>query len=116
MKNTARSQIEALLSYYSAFRAVGHTTTMLKGAENTDCVIITATEKQAKYMQERLPENRTVLSLTSLDTHLLGMTKPIALDNDAIIVMLSRLLEEIETRDKRLREAKTVLKALSETI
>ena len=116
MKNTARSQIEALLSYYSAFRAVGHTTTMLKGAENTDCVIIAATEAQAKYIRERLPENRTVLSLSSLDTHLYGMTKPIALDMDAIIVMLSRLLDEIDERDNRLQEAKTVLKALSETI
>lgn len=116
MKNTARSQIEALLSYYSAFRAVGHTTTMLKGAENTDCVIIAATEAQARYIRERLPENRTILSLSSLDTHLYGMTKPIALDNAAIIVMLSRLLDEIDERDNRLQEAKIALKALSENI
>ena len=116
MKNTARSQIEALLSYYSAFRAVGHTTTMLKGAENTDCVIIAATEAQARYIRERLPENRTVLSLSSLDTHLYGMTKPIALDNAAIIVMLSRLLDEIDERDNRLQEVKIALKALSENI
>ena len=116
MKGTAKSQIEALIAYYYSRRAVGHTTTMLKGAENTDCVIITATEKQAKYIRERLSENRTVLSLNSLDTHLYGLDKPIALDNDAIIVMLSRLMEEIETRDNRLREAKIALKALSETI
>ena len=116
MKSTAKSQIEALIAYYHSRRYIGHTTTMLKGAENTDCVIITATEKQARYMKERLTENHTVLSLTSLDTQLYGLTKPIALDNDAIIVMLSRLLEEIDTRDNRLREAKIALRALSDTI
>ena len=116
MKSTAKSQIEALIAYYHSRRAIGHTTTMLKGAENTDCVIITATEKQARYMKERLPENRTVLSLTSIDTQLYGLNKPIALDNDAIIVMLSRLLEEIDMRDQKLDGLKRMLKSISDNI
>ena len=114
MNTTAKAQIEALLQYYRTNRAVGHTTTMIEGAANTDCIVIVANEKQA-YIRERLT-GQTVLSINNLNQRLRGMNKPLAIDNSAIYLILQRLLEEIDDRDQKLLEVKQALRNLSDNI
>lgn len=115
--NTARKQVKALINYYLTNRAVGHTTAMIDGViKNTDTIVVVTNEGQAKNMRQRIPDH-SVMTLTNLDQQLAGIhDRPIVLDNDAIFLLLARLLEEIDNRDSRLEEAKKMLHWMAQTI
>jgi hypothetical protein len=92
-----RNILVALVNYYDFTRQVGHTTTLLKGANNTDCLTIFPTLKMAKYCNRREKDSISLHNISKLR----GLKKPIAIDNAALYTILKEALNEID----RLNEA-----------
>ena len=44
--------LESLKTYFELTRQVGHTTAMLKGADNCDCLVLVHNNEMGKHLQE----------------------------------------------------------------
>jgi ribosomal protein L37E len=71
-----------ILRYYALNRRVGHTHAMLKGAENTDCIVLTANQRHAEQLKKQSPH----INFASIGQYdkLLGTKKPLLLDHFTI--------------------------------
>jgi hypothetical protein len=79
--------LEVICDYYSMSRQAGHTMAMLKGAEQTDAIILAANRDHAAYLT-RLVDNPSktivIIPLTTPDElreRLRGYRRPLVIDN-----------------------------------
>lgn len=99
IKETLRN----LRDYIAATRQVGHTTAMIRGAQNVDSVIVLAhTQHHAALLQKQLP-NATVKAITN-PTAVIGMNKPLVVDNATLWEICGGALAEIERLEHRIEE------------
>lgn len=95
--------LEVIRNYLTTNRRVGHTSAMMRGAENVDNVLVlAANHQQSKMLQQNLP-HAEVVSITS-GACLTGKTKPIVMDNETIWQICDRALKEIERLETLLAE------------
>lgn len=100
-----KKQLEDLIYYYMATRAVGHTTLLKKGTDNYDkpyCVLTHNTEAGSVLGFDR----KNIITLNSLD-RLRGSARPMAIDNGAMIELLINAIMRIENLEE---ENKKLLK------
>jgi hypothetical protein len=89
------SKLDILLCYYIATRAVGHTHTLIHGAdEQTNGTVVLAVNM--KYAEEiaRQCYQATPVSWSGLE-RLRGQRKPLVIDNSAMLCLLSEAVVEI---------------------
>ena len=94
-------KLESLLYYYMATRKVGHTTLLKKGTDNYEkpfCVLTHNTET-ARILGF---SPKDTVSLYSLD-RLRGSSRPLAIDNGAMIEILSDAMFRIETQKEQIK-------------
>jgi hypothetical protein len=88
-----------LLMYLDSTRGVGHTTTMLQGAENTDCLVVGHNHDMYDILKTIMGGKKNIhfRSLSQVERDgLRGYRMPIVLDNAALYSLLSSLLFEME--------------------
>ena len=93
-----KKQLEDLLYYYMATRATGHTTLMKQGTDNYDkpfCILTHNAEAGSSLGFNQ----KNVVTLNSLD-RLRGSSRPIAIDNGAMIELLISAIMRIESLEE----------------
>jgi hypothetical protein len=102
-----KQRLEDLRNYYAATRQCGHTTAMVRGAQNVDTVaILAASQDHARTLKQMAPK-ADCISLYA-PTALRGMRKPLLVDNHTMHVLLSDALQEIERLEKRVSDLSNV--------
>ena len=85
---------EALVTYYRANHAAGHTNAMLNGARNTpDALVMAATHRQTENFG--ILQKDAVTLQTVENGKLFGMRRPLLIDHATTTVIFSGLIEEI---------------------
>ena len=98
-----KDTLQSIAFYFTSLRQVGHTTAMIRGAQNVDSVIVLArTSHHAALLQKRLP-NAIVKSVGSINA-LRGMNKPLVIDNDAMLEICNAALAEIGRLERHVEE------------
>lgn len=99
-----------LNEYYLSVRAVGHTKAMLDGVRNTPhAMALFATYRQGEHYKLSTAQ---IVTLNTLDNgdRLQGMSKPLALDHNAVFLILNGLLDNIEGLEDEIERLKEKLK------
>jgi hypothetical protein len=87
--------LSGLAAYLHASRRVGHTTAMIRGAQNTENVVVLAhTHFYASRLQGLIPGAK-VVSMHSIES-LQGRHSPLVVDNSALWDICQSALSEIE--------------------
>lgn len=103
---TLRLILKAIVRHLQSTRGVGHTTAMIRGAQNVEEVIVVAENQHyADLLQRKLP-SADVVSLGGI-TRMGGVRKPLVVDNEALLNLLHSALLEIERLDIKLRDKHT---------
>jgi hypothetical protein len=98
---TIEKKLETLLSYYMSTRAAGHTTLLKRGTDNYEkpfCVLTHNSEAGGALGFNR----KNIVTLNSLD-RLRGSARPMAIDNGAMIEILSDAMYRIETQKEQIK-------------
>jgi hypothetical protein len=101
--------LEEIYFYYMSHRQIGHTTVMMEGAKNSECLILVNDLQQGRELN--IPEKR-IVSLGSL-MRLRGKRQPLVIDHYAIqsIVGLSlKRINALEEENAKLKKGRGSLK------
>jgi hypothetical protein len=105
--------IEELLIYYDKNRQVGHTYTLLCGAENNKCIFVVAYDAQKRNFRKN--NDMLVLSLSDIENgYLKGLNLPLSLDHYALSLILSNINRKYIECDNILKEFKRILETRNE--
>lgn len=106
-----KSKLKYLHDYYLINRRVGHTRLLKEGTDNYkgDKFILCYNMEHGKAMG--FNPNKEVLSWQSMEK-LLGHKKPLAIDNETIIVILDETLKEINKLENEIQKFKEQRKQL----
>ena len=107
---------QELLTYLHSARQVGHTTTMLEGAKDRDCLVIAHSREWSKELAAK-GAHITSLSLTEIERgYLRGLRKPLVLDNAALQELLGDLVgtiavlrKDIADKENKIRLVRSIL-------
>jgi len=98
--NDIKDKLYTLIQYFDMTRQRGHTTAMMQGAQNSDCLVMTHT----MYMGEQLKKNFNNRKITTVTpdslNRLRGMNKPLLLDNGVLYTIFWDCLAEIDRLEK----------------
>lgn len=97
-----QEELAKLLFYYEATRNVGHTTLMKKGTDNYDGQKYVLTINMNHGTEMNL-DSKEIISLQNLDK-LRGSSRPIAIDNETMRVILAETLKEFDKLEKENQE------------
>jgi len=75
---------------------------MLKGALNTDCLILTPTLRIAEQLNKQFRNKIEAITIHNLGK-LRGQRKPLALDNSALYELFLACVSEIDSLEKELQ-------------
>lgn len=86
-------------AYYSANRQLGHTTALLKAAQELNALFLCATERHAHDLRKTVPKEyaKNIIANPEL---LVGQYKALIIDNFAIVRMLTERNSVIEALQK----------------
>ncbi len=110
-----RVQLQALLQYYVTNRQVGHTTAMLRGANNSKCLVIAAREHNYRRLMDMQRKRKRgkkydALSLDGIQNGaLLGRRDPIVFDNEALYVLFEAAHRRITELENKIESIKIVV-------
>lgn len=93
-------KLNGLNDYYTVTRQAGHTTAMLRGANNTSCIILAHSPKMSGYLARRLPTGEGNSVVFSSVSQLRGCNKPLLIDNAAVHELVKECLEVITSLNK----------------
>ncbi len=105
----AKNAAEDILRYYMPNRRRGHTTAMLNGGANSDCLIFAANRQHARMLAKLAPKAKIV----GPQAILIGCRKPLLIDHSALEIILHSLTARITDLERVLVKTK---QALSEQI
>lgn len=95
---TAIEKLRKIQQYYESTRAVGHTEGMICGINETHAPLVLIHQYTMKpYIEKQLyaPSKVKFESINSSQM-LLGMNRPLFIDNAALTVLLTKAFEEID--------------------
>lgn len=104
------SVLAEVVDYYNSKRQVGHTTSMLIGASNTDCLVLVATALHGHNIENmglNSPSKARPKWITPdfvKASKLRGYNKPLAIDHYALRILYSELRQAIKQLSKRGRK------------
>lgn len=108
---STKDQLETLARYFNLTRQVGHTTAMLEGAKNVDCMVVAHNQQWADELKHM--GARDAISLWSLKHRLMGIEAPLLLDNAAMFEICSGALAEINALEQRIAKMKQAAQAIA---
>lgn len=90
-----KETLEVLLNYYETTRQVGHTTAMMEGAKNTECLVVVYNSQVEKGIKKMFPDSKNkYISIYGVDK-LKDCKTPLLIDNSALFELLDEALKEI---------------------
>ena len=94
-------KLKEIVTYYNSTRQTGHTTTMLIGGvyAGEKCLIVTHSDMMGIELQRMTEQKLNTISINS-PTFLRGYNKPLLFDNEALIVLFKKAIDEIEMSKK----------------
>jgi len=92
MDHITKDQIAELLHYYQSNRQVGHTTSAIEGAKNSDCFYIVLNSESGKQIKNTY-KNIKPISIYEL-YKLQGTKKPIVFDNAVLHLFFFETLKD----------------------
>jgi len=98
-----KQTLQNLRNYIESNRRVGHTTAMIRGAQNVDNVLVIAANQHHAAMLHRELPRAEVVAITS-PVCMIGKTKPLVMDNQALWEICGGALAEIERLETRIAE------------
>jgi hypothetical protein len=101
----AKQQLINLVQYFDNSRQVGHTTAMINGAKQTDCIIISHNYSGSEYIKTLYPKGK-VVALPAIEHELKGQHQPVLLDNAAVVQVVQIALGEIERLERKITSMK----------
>ena len=102
-----KETLQNILNYYASTRRVGHTTAMIRGAQNVDnALVVTSNLSASRALEHNYPHIKT----TSIQSgqKLLGFNSPILFDNEALYVLFRDALKTIEDLENKLNDTNVV--------
>ena len=95
-----KEKLKHIIHYYGKTRRVGHTKTMIRGAQNVDKVMVLgANEDHVRLLKREIP-NSYCVSITNLDSFR-GVNYPLLIDNSASDSLMRESLFEIDRLENR---------------
>jgi hypothetical protein len=93
-----KEKLKVICNYYVKNRQVGHTRAVIRGAQNTDNVVIVSTNESTANSLRGIVNSPMVgvCSLSDSDLSNLGAGKALVFDNGAIFALLREAVTEIE--------------------
>lgn len=89
--------------YLTANRQIGHTTAMVRGAQNVDSVIVLAANHHSGELINKQLPNATVIPITNIRA-IRGKQKPMVIDNFALLSLCDDALAEIKRLQKQIAD------------
>jgi len=108
--------LRTLVHYYDFTRQVGHTTTMMEGAEDTNSTILVHNQRMGEHIKHMFPFAKNNFVSTDNLKALLQSKKPLALDNCAIHMILLNALNRITELEAEVKEYSKVKTFINKTI
>jgi hypothetical protein len=97
--------LRTLLNYYQKTRRVGHTHTLLKGVESSpEAAILTHSDGRA--VATLFPKGAYLIPAMETD-NLIGMHRPLAVDNSGMLEILRMALITIGTLEQEVRDLRS---------
>ena len=93
-----RNIVQELLFYLNITSGCGHTTTMLNGVNQSDCLIVVPDGKTGITLFKHI--SKKTISLNDLPRALQGYRKPLAFDNSALLKIFNSVLVEMDSKDE----------------
>ena len=84
-------KLTVLSNYFQTTRRAGHTEAVIRGAENSDCIVIVHSHNQLRH---RLPPRHITVSVDDL-VRLKGLSKPLVFDNFPLTTLFTEAGQEI---------------------
>ena len=108
-----RTQLQALLQYYVTNRQVGHTTAMLRGANNSKCIVLVSREHNYHRLMELQRKRKkgkkyNAITLDGVQNNgLRGHREPILFDNEALYVLFDAAHRRILDLERKIETIKS---------
>lgn len=108
-----KEKLKILYNYYNFTRKVGHTSLLKIGIDNfkDDKIVLVGLNRCCTYINESI---NNVISLNSLNK-LIGKNLPMAIDNDALSIILNESINEIEKLEQEIVKYKMALRIFTNT-
>ncbi len=96
--NSVQHTIREILTYLKVNRNIGHTTAVIRGAQNVDkAILVCANEIHANTMKKRCPASIETVGLGAVENYALrGKSRPLVFDNHTIASLLRMCSNKIE--------------------
>ena len=108
----SKNKLIELRDYFYSARHVGHTTAMMEGARNVDCIVLAHCEEGAGFIKA-LDYQGDVKSLHQIGGgKLKNIKKPMVLDNATVVEVLNMALSEIDKQEARVEKAKNLAREI----
>lgn len=106
--------MKRILDYYKFNPGVGHTTTMLKGAENSDCIIVSANSNDSERFCGMGPGFRRKLKVLSsfISGGMCGLMKPLAWDNFTLMSLFYGVIRDIANLQSTINKSNSRLSSM----
>lgn len=104
IKNT----LTEIVGYLSGNRQVGHTTAILEGAKNTDCLVLTHNQEYANSLQQQFK----IKAMSIASAGIRGRRSAIVLDNAAVQLICSTALSLILKQERQIEKLNNKLGAI----
>ena len=103
-----KNVLKAIANYLTTARAVGHTTTMIRGVQNVDhALVLVHSSRYRDTLKTQIP-NATIVVVENASA-LAGFDLPLAVDNAALFEICRCAANEIERLESLVETLKTKL-------
>jgi hypothetical protein len=102
---TPTQKLLILDRYFRDSRQSGHTTAMMNGANESDCIVLANNQVGADFIKTLNPKCN-VIAFSNIDHSLQGIRKPLLIDNAAAIDILETALSEIHRLEQKIQVMK----------
>ena len=111
------SSLHNLLQYFLGKRGVGHTTAMLEGAKNSDCIVLVSNESIASSLKKQYPNTKFITESSIGNSGLQGHNKPLLIDHSVIVDILRvKQLQENDVPDQAIKIQKEKVAELEQEV
>ncbi len=107
-----KDELYELIGYLDCTRRVGHTTTVMEGAVNNDCIVLAHNQHYA----DTLSKQYNVDARTYRSKSLRGRRTPIVFDNEAIRQILADSLNFIKKQEEEIGKLNNKIEAIRSII
>lgn len=110
-----KNKLSNIVMYYDVTRQVGHTSSTLEGAFNSDCIFLTHNVEFAKHLEDKYKLCCHKIQFQSIGSKhaLVGHKKPIIFDNSALHMLFKESLDQMVKDELEIRKLRHKIEELN---